>query len=332
MTLSIIVLAAGHGTRMKSNLPKVLHPLAGWPIVKHVLTAAQQLQPAHILFVLGHNKERVEQALPPDVASVTQSPQLGTGHAVLQTRSLLQGKSQTVLVLYGDTPLVRAETLQHMLDVHTRRNAAVSLLTFLPPNATGYGRILRDNSGHVRGIVEQKDTTLEQLAIQEANSGILCFRASWLWPHLDQLAPSPGGEYYLTDLVALAAGEGEPIGSLVADDATEVMGINDRLHLAEAEAELQSRFNRKLMRAGVTLRDPNAVYFEMDVRVGRDTVIEPNTFLRGTTTIGEQCVIGPNSLLRDATVENNCQIIASVVSAARIEEGSKIGPFAHIRS
>ncbi|NOZ06850.1 MAG: UDP-N-acetylglucosamine diphosphorylase/glucosamine-1-phosphate N-acetyltransferase [Chloroflexi bacterium] len=331
MTLSIIVLAAGQGTRMKSNLPKVLHPLAGWPIVNHVLTTAQQLQPAHVLVVLGHDKERVEQALPPDVTSVTQSPQQGTGHAVLQTRPLLRGKSQTVLVLYGDTPLVRGATLRQMLDIHAQRDAAVSLLTFLPQNVTGYGRILRDDSGNVRGIVEQKDATPEQRAIQEANSGILCFRASWLWPHLDQLAPSAGGEYYLTDLVAIAAGEGEAIGSLVAEDATEVMGINDRCHLADAEAELQSRLNRELMLGGVTLRDPNTIYSEMGVRVGRDTVIEPNTFLRGNTTIGEQCVIGPNTLLQDATVENNCQIIASVVSAARIEENSKIGPFAHIR-
>ena len=331
MTLSIIVLAAGRGTRMKSNLPKVLHPLAGWPIVKHVLTTAQQLQPAHTLVVLGHDRERVQQALPPTVTCITQSPQQGTGHAVLQTRDTLRGKSQTILVLYGDTPLVRAETLQRMLDVHTRRDAAVSLLTFLPQNVIGYGRILRDDSGNVRGIVEQKDATPEQLAIQEANSGILCFRASWLWPHLDRLVPSPGGEYYLTDLVALAAGEEEPIGSLVAEDATEVMGINDRRHLAAAEAEVQLRIGRELMLAGVTLRDPNTVYFEMGARVGRDTVIEPNTFLRGNTTIGEQCVIGPNTLLRNATVENNCQIIASVVSAVRIEENSKIGPFAHIR-
>jgi len=244
MRLAVVVLAAGQGTRMKSSLPKVLHPLAGWPMIKYVLATAQQLEAEHTVVVLGHDRERVQSALPANTMCVSQIPQQGTGHAVLQTRPALMNKSDVVLVLYGDTPLVRAATMRRLLDLHEQQDAAVSLLTFLPTDATGYGRILRDTQGSITGIVEQKDATPEQLQIRESNSGILCFRAAWLWPHLDQISPSPNGEYYLTDLVAMAVSEREVIGSLIAEDPTEVMGINDRSQLAEAEAVVRSRLTQ----------------------------------------------------------------------------------------
>jgi len=335
MRLAVVILAAGQGTRMKSSLPKVLHPLAGWPMIKHVLSVAHALDPVHTVVVLGHDMERVRSVLPGDVVCVPQEPQLGTGHAVLQARPTLLGRSDTVLVLYGDTPLIRASTLRDLTAIHEAKEAAVSLLTFFPADATGYGRIARsdaEGSGEITGIIEHKDATTEQLAIREANSGILCFRASWLWPHLDRLKRSPQGEYYLTDLVALAVGEGEPVGSLVAEDPSEVMGINDRCQLADAEAVLQRRLTRALMVSGVTVRNPATVSIEMDVRIARDTVIEPHSILRGSTTVGAGCVIGPHSILQDATVEDHCHVVASVVTGTTLRKGAHVGPFASLQA
>lgn len=332
MRLAVVILAAGQGTRMKSSLPKVLHPLAGRPMVGHVLAVAQQLEPRHTVTVLGHDMEQVRAALPSGSACVPQIPQLGTGHALLQARSMLDGKSDTVLVLYSDTPLIRPATLRDLLAVHHEKGAAVSLLTFCPADATGYGRILRDERmGSVIGIVEHKEATPDQRAIGEANSGILCFRAAWLWPHLDRLPRRPRGEYYLTDTVALAVAEGETIGSVIADDPTEVMGINDRSQLADAEAVLQRRLKRTLMLSGVTMRDPASVLVETGVAVGRDTIIEPNTVLRGETTVGAHCIIGPHSVLQGATIEDDCRVVASVISNVTLRSGTRVGPFAHVR-
>jgi bifunctional UDP-N-acetylglucosamine pyrophosphorylase/glucosamine-1-phosphate N-acetyltransferase len=334
MTLAVVILAAGQGTRMKSSMPKVLHPLAGWPMIKHVLSVARALDPLHTVVVLGHDMERVRTVLPDDVVCVPQEPQLGTGHAVLQARATLLGRSDTVLVLYGDTPLIRATTLRELRAIHETKGAAISLLTFFPPDVTGYGRIARKDtqgSGEIIGIVEHRDATPEQRAIREANSGILCFRASWLWPHLDRLERSPQGEYYLTDLVALAVSEREPVGSLVAEDPSEVMGVNDRCQLADAEAVLQRRLTRDLMLSGVTIRSPETVSIDMDVCIARDTIVEPYSILRGSTTVGSGCVIGPYSILQDATVEDYCQVVASVLSATTLRSGAHVGPFVNLQ-
>ena len=329
MSLSIVILAAGQGTRMKSQLPKVLHPLAGRPMVKYVLDVATQLEPTSLALVVGYGAQQLRQVLGDQILYVEQLEQLGTGHAVLQARELLAGRAETVLVLYGDTPLITRQTLEAMLAHHTENKAAITLLTFRPGDPTGYGRILRDETGRVVGIIEHEDATPEQHEIKEVNSGILCFRDAWLWSHLERLQPKHG-EYYLTDLVELAVVEGEPVAAKAAD-ATEVMGLDDRVKLARAEALMRQRINEGWMLAGVTLLDPASTYIEASVEVGQDTVIYPNTHLRGATAIGRNCRIGPNTIICDSTIGNGCVIEASVVEGATVEDDVDVGPFAHLR-
>jgi bifunctional UDP-N-acetylglucosamine pyrophosphorylase/glucosamine-1-phosphate N-acetyltransferase len=329
MSLSIVILAAGQGTRMKSQLPKVLHPLAGRPMVKYVLDVATQLEPTSLALVVGYGAQQLRQILGDEILCVEQLEQLGTGHAVLQARELLAGQAETVLVLYGDTPLITRQTLEAMLAHHIENEAAITLLTFRTDDPTGYGRILRDGTGGVTGIVEHKEATPEQREIKEVNSGILCFRDAWLWPHLERLQPKHG-EYYLTDLVELAVAKGEPVAAQAAD-ATEVMGLDDRIKLAKAEALMRQRINEGWMLAGVTLLDPALIYVEASVEVGQDTVIYPNTYLQGATTIGHNCRIGPNTIIRDSTVGNRCVIEASVLEGATVEDDVEIGPFARLR-
>jgi len=326
MSLSIVILAADQGTRMKSQLPKVLHPLAGRPMVKYVLDVATQLEPTSMALVVGYGAQQLRQALGDEILYVEQ---LGTGHAVLQARELLAGQAETVLVLYGDTPFITHQTLEAMLAHHTENKAAITLLTFRPGDPTGYGRILRDKTGKVVSIVEHKKATPEQREIKEVNSGILCFRDAWLWPHLERLQPKHG-EYYLTDLVELAVAEGEPVAAQAAD-ATEVMGLDDRVKLARAEALMRQRINEGWMLAGVTLLDPASTYIEASVEVGQDTMIYPNTHLQGVTAIGRNCRIGPNTIIRDSTVGSGCVIEASVVEGATVEDDVDVGPFARLR-
>jgi bifunctional UDP-N-acetylglucosamine pyrophosphorylase/glucosamine-1-phosphate N-acetyltransferase len=329
MNLSIVILAAGQGTRMKSQFPKVLHPLAGCPMVKYVLDVATQLEPTSLALVVGYGVQQVRQVLGDKILYVEQLQQLGTGHAVLQARELLAGQAKTVLVLYGDTPFITRQTLKAMLVHHTEGKAAITLLTFQPDDPTGYGRILRDETGRVVGIVEHKEATPEQREIREVNSGILCFRDAWLWSHLEGLQPKHG-EYYLTDLVELAMAEGEPIATQMAD-AAEVMGLDDRVKLARAEALMRQRINESWMLAGVTLLDPASTYIEVSVEIGQDTVIYPNTHLRGTTVVGRDCRIGPTTIIRDSTIGNGCIIEASVLEGATVEDDVEIGPFARLR-
>lgn len=329
MDLSIIILAAGQGTRMKSQLPKVLHPLAGRPMVQYALDVATQLAPKNLALVVGYGAQHLRQALGDGILYVEQSEQLGTGHAVLQARELLAGQAETVLVLYGDTPLITRQTLEAMLACHTRIQATITLLTFQADDPTGYGRILRDETGRVVAIVEQKEATPEQRAIREVNSGLLCFRDAWLWPHLEKLQPQHG-EYYLTGLVELAVAEGEPVAAQAAD-ATEVMGLDDRVKLARAEALIRQRINESWMLAGVTLLDPASTYIDASVKIGQDTVIYPNTYLQGTTSIGRDCRLGPNTIIRDSTIGHGCVIEASVVEGATVEDDVDVGPFAHLR-
>jgi bifunctional UDP-N-acetylglucosamine pyrophosphorylase/glucosamine-1-phosphate N-acetyltransferase len=234
-----------------------------------------------------------------------------------------------VLVLYGDTPFITVETLRAMLDHHARERAVATILTFRPPDPLRLGRIIRDESGHVRAVVEFKEATPEQLAIREVNSGILCFQAEWLWSHIASL-PVKHGERYLTDLVEIAANGGSGVAALEAD-ADEVMGIDDRARLAWAEAKMRARINEQLMLSGVTMIDPATIYVEAGVVIGTDTVIHPNTHLRGKTVIGRECSIGPNTILSDSTLGDRCEVKTSVFEGATLEDDVDVGPFAHLR-
>jgi bifunctional UDP-N-acetylglucosamine pyrophosphorylase/glucosamine-1-phosphate N-acetyltransferase len=317
---------------MKSGLPKVMHPLAGRPMVSFVLDAARALEPTALVVVVGHGARQVRQALGREVTYVTQTEQLGTGHAVQQAEQAAAGRAATVLVLYGDTPLIRPQTLQQMLDHHQAGRAAVTLLTFQPDDPTGYGRVVRDaETGQVQALVEEKEASPEQLAIREANGGVLCFRDEWLWSNLARIRRQPGGEYYLTDLATMACQQGESMAAFCIDDPLEVIGLDHRLKLAQAEAEMRRRINERWMRAGVTLVHPEVTYIEAGVEVGIDTIIWPNTLLQGATRIGQGCTVGPGSVIRDSTIGDGCRVEMSVVEDAIMEDGSDVGPFGHLR-
>jgi len=332
LNLTIAVLAAGKGTRMKSDLPKVLHPVAGRPMVQYVVDTARALHPRALVLVIGEGADLVRHTVGEGVTYVTQNEQLGTGHAVQQAEPFVAGRGETVLVLYGDTPLVRPETLQQMLAHHQAEGATVTLLTFRPASPAGYGRIVREaGTGRVLAIVEHDEATAEQRSIGEVNSGILCFEDAWLWPHLAQVERRPDGELYLTDLIAMAGDEDQPVGALQLAEPLEVIGVDHRLKLAQAEAEMRRRINRALMLGGVTLIDPGTTYVEAGVEIGADTVVWPNTLLQGQTRIGRRCTIGPGSVIRDSTIGDDCQVELSVVEQAVMEAGSDVGPFGHLR-
>ena len=329
MSVAVVILAAGMGTRMKSDSPKVLHRVCGKPMVAHVVDVARELTGERPLVVIGHRADLVRQALGDLAEFALQEPQLGTGHAVMQAQSALMGRADTVLVLYGDTPFITVETLRAMLDHQAREQAAATILTFRPPDPLRLGRIVHDEAGHVRAIVEFKEATPEQLAIREVNSGILCFQADWLWSHIGSL-PVKHGERYLTDLVEMAVAEGRAVTALEAS-ADQVMGIDDRVRLAWAERKMRARINEQLMLSGVTMIDPATTYVEAGVAIGADTVIYPNTHLRGKTIIGRECSIGPNTIISDSTLGDRCEVKASVFEGATLENDVDVGPFAHLR-
>jgi len=332
MRLAAVILAAGEGTRMKSSRPKVLHPVCGVPMVLWSVQSAKELGAEPIVLVVGNGAEAVKEVVGDQVLYAFQAQRLGTGHATLQARELLQGRAEVVLVLYGDMPNLRVETLARLYALHRERKPAITLLSVLSEDSMGFGRVVRDEAGRVREIVEEAVATPEILAIKELNCGVYCFDAEWLWAHLP-LVPmtQPKGEYYLTDTVGLAIKEGRPVEVVTITDVSEVQGINNRVHLARSERALRERILERLMLEGVTVTDPASTYVEASVRVGRDTVIHPNTYLQGQTVIGERCTIGPNSLVRDTRIGDDCQVLFSVLEEAVVEHRVRIGPFAHLR-
>ena len=329
--LSIVILAAGQSTRMKSQMPKVLHPLAGKPMIQYSIETAAELTADKPLLVVGHGADQVRQTVGDQVTYVEQREQLGTGHALLQARPLLEGQSNMVAVWYADMPLLRAGTLRQLVELQAEGKAPITMLTVEADDPMGFGRILRGEAGQVVGIVEEAVATEAQKAIRELNCGVYCFAGTWLWPHLTQLPLSPKGEYYLTDLVAMAVAEGLAVEALTISDVSEILGINDRTHLAQAEAAMRQRINEKWMLAGVTLLAPSLTFIDNTVEIGQDTVIYPNTYLEGATTIGRQCRLGPSTIVRDSTVADGCAIEASVVEGATMEADVDVGPFSHLR-
>jgi bifunctional UDP-N-acetylglucosamine pyrophosphorylase/glucosamine-1-phosphate N-acetyltransferase len=331
MKIACVILAAGKGVRMHSNLPKVLQPLLGRPLVSYAIATAQEVARTQPVLVIGHGADEIRQTIGESVQYVFQQPQLGTGHAVLQAENLLRNQADLVLVTYADMPLLTAETLELLVRTQQEQSGAMTLLTAVSEQPRGFGRVLRDENNGVCAVVEEAQATPEQLAIRELNIGVYCFEANWLWNALREIELSPKGEYYLTDLVEIATREGRKIHSCTVDDINETIGINTRVHLAEASEVLRARINRHWMREGVTLINPGSTYIEPGVRIGRDTVIWPDTYLQGNTEIGEACEVGPNTMLRNTRVGNACKVQFAVSESAILEDEVEVGPFARLR-
>ncbi|MCG3208539.1 MAG: Bifunctional protein GlmU [Anaerolineae bacterium] len=323
---------------MKSKVPKVLHLLLGKPLLSYILTAVAPLEPGDICVITGHESEQVQAKMgqvtgvsEAALSFVLQTPQLGTGHAVQQTQPALQGKADTILVVPGDLPLLSTQTLRQMIELYRTSDSAVVMLTAKSDNPRGFGRIARNPAGDVAAIVEEVDCSPEQRRITELNVGVYLFNADWLWANLPNIPLSAKGEYYITDLIGLAVGQGKRVQAHMLNDQTETVGINNRVHLAEAEQALRRKINRQWMEAGVTIIDPATTYIQPDVVLGQDTVIYPNTHLLGKTTIGQDCAIGPNTYIKDSTIGDRCEIKFSVVEEAVVENNVDAGPFAHLR-
>jgi len=281
--------------------------------------------------VVGPESGDLRQAAGEDCEFILQQERLGTGHAVMQAAEALRGMADSILVLNGDMPLIRAESLTRLIEGQASHPGVLTLLTARSDQARGFGRVLRDQDGQIEAIIEEAHATPEQLATRELNVGAYCCRADWLWENLGKLPLSPKGEYYLTDLVGVARASGEGIASVEIASLDESIGINTRVHLAQAEKALRDRINRAWMERGVTMIDPESTYVESTVQIGSDSVLLPNTHLMEGTIIGERCTIGPNSIVSASTLGNDCSILASVVEGAVIEDQVEIGPFAHLR-
>ncbi|MGZ9226359.1 MAG: bifunctional UDP-N-acetylglucosamine diphosphorylase/glucosamine-1-phosphate N-acetyltransferase GlmU [Anaerolineales bacterium] len=332
MKVTAVLLAAGQGTRMKSDLPKVLHPLGGKPMLWHVLEALKDAATEKPVVIVGHGAQEVKKYLGIRAECIVQEPQLGTGHAAMQAESSLTGKTDYVIVTYADMPLLRPETFTRLLETQRLNSGPLSLLTVIADDPRGFGRILRKADGTVVAIVEEYVATPEQREIKELNVGAYCFKADWLWDALHRIEKNPKkGEYYLTDIVEIAVSEDLPVQAVVHDDFIETIGINTRIHLSEAEAALRVRINAEHMLNGVSMMDPGSTYVDVGAKIGRDTTILPNTYIHGNTEIGEGNVIGPNTIIRDSRVGNRCKVLASVMEGALIEDDVDIGPFARLR-
>ena len=332
MRVTAILLAAGQGTRMKSSLPKVLHPIAGKPMIWHALEAIKQSTTEKPVVVVGHGAENVTKYLGDSALTVLQEPQLGTGHAVMQAESLLKDKTDLVVVCYSDMPLLRGETLQALVETQKNNKGPISMLTVHSDDPRGFGRVIRNADGTVSSIVEEYVATAEQLQVKELNVGGYCFDANWLWEALHRIPKNPKkGEYYLTDTVELASKDGLSVQATVMDDLEETIGINTRVHLSECDTAMRRRINQQHMLNGVTMIDPASTYIEIGVTIGMDTVIMPNTYLHGKTEIGEGNLIGPNSIIRNSKIGNRCKVLASDLEGAELDDDVDMGPFARLR-
>ena len=331
MKAKALILAAGAGTRMKSIKPKVAHELLGKPLVRWVVDAAHAAGCTETHVVIGHGREQVEPLLDDCVISY-QLEMLGTGHTVMCAADALDGYDGSIVVLCGDSPLIRPETIKKLVDNHVERGASATVLTMKPADPTGYGRIIRNAYGDVAGIVEEKDCTEKQRCIDECNSGIYCFDAPALLSHLDKLDRNNAqGEYYLTDMLAILADDGCRVASMVVEDNDECLGINSRSQLAAATKIAQERINSQLMAEGVTMLDPNLVWVGPDAKVGPDCELLPLTMLMGNTAVGDSCIIGPNTRLTNCTVGNDCTLEEVVGIEAVIDNDVSVGPRAYLR-
>ena len=333
--VTVVILAAGLGTRMKSHKAKVLHRAGGKTLVEHAVDTALGVTRADRIFVVvGHQAEQVRAAIAsPGIGFIEQTEQLGTGHALLVGREALSPLDGYLVIVYGDGPLLRAGTVHRLIETMDGSEAAGALLSADMPDPTGYGRVIRGAIGGVTAVVEQKAATPGQLAIREANMGIYCYRADLFWRHASEMRPdNPAHEYYLTDMVEILNRAGHCIKAVKIDDPRECLGINDRVELAEADRLLRERKLRELMLAGVTIEKPETVTIDGGVEIGIDTVIEPFARILGATTIGENCRIGASSIIEDSAIGDDVAIgPLTVVTASRLERGAQAGPFSRLR-
>ena len=333
--VTVVILAAGLGTRMKSRMAKVLHRAGGRTLIEHAVATALEIAPAERIFVVvGHQAERVRAAVrTPGIGFIEQTEQLGTGHALLVGRAALAKLDGYLAIVYGDGPLLRAGTLRRLIETVDASDAAGALLSADMADPTGYGRVIRGADGSVKNIVEQKAASLPQLEIREANVGIYCYRADLFWRYVDEMRPdNPAHEYYLTDMVEILGRAGGRVAAVKIDDARECLGINNRIELAEADRLLRERKLRELMLGGVTIERPETVTIDGGVEIGIDTVVEPFARILGATAIGENCRIGASSVIEDSIVGDEVEIAPlTVIGGARLERGVKAGPFSRLR-
>lgn len=327
-----VILAAGMGTRMKSKMPKVLHKVCGKPLSKWVIDASEAAGADKVCAVVGHKAETVKEVLGDVCKFALQAEQKGTGHAVMQAIDVIKNSKGEVVILNGDTPLITAETINKAIEYHKNNDNQATVITAILDDATGYGRIVRDNDGSVLKIVEQKDASEEEKKINEVNSGMYVFDAQSLVYALDKITPNNAqGEYYLTDTLEILLSAGKKIGGYAISDNDEIRGINDRVQLNEAEKIMQKRINEYHMRNGVTMRNPESVYIEDGVEIGNDTEICQNVTIKSGTKIGSDCVIGSGSMLDRAVIHDGVDVLSSVILESEVDEGTHVGPFAYIR-
>lgn len=327
-----IVLAAGKGTRMKSKLYKVLHPVCGKPMVQHVVDHVKSVGVQNVVTVVGHGAELVKTQLGEHSEYALQADQLGTAHAVIQAAPLLKDKEGTTLVICGDTPLITPDTIQALFEEHERLQAKATILTAHLEDSTGYGRIIRSNDGSVQKIVEHKDATPEELSVQEINTGTYCFDNKALFEALNEVNnDNSQGEYYLPDVIEILKEKNEIVAAYKTPNFDETLGVNDRFALSMAETLMRKVINKKHMLNGVTIIDPVSTYISADAVIGEDTIIYPGTMIYGNSIIGTDCVIGPNSEIIDSEIGNQTSIKQSVVHESKIGDSTTVGPFAHIR-
>ena len=327
-----VVLAAGQGTRMNSELPKVLHQVCGKEMIRHVVDAVRAVHDGPLAVVVSRDSAQVRSCLGDAVQYVEQDEPRGTSDALLKAERVLNGHASHLLVLYGDTPLIQPATFAWLVEQHHTAKATITFLTSDAAPTDGLGRVVRNGTGQVVDVVEEAQATQEQRGIAEVNGGVYAFEASWLWAALREVAPSPNGEYHLTELVGIAARAGLSVETVAPQEPLEILGVDNRVRLAQAEEAMRHRLLTSWMLAGVTVVDPSSTYIDATVSLGRDTTIYPNTTLRGDTRIGSRCQLGPGAMIYDSVIEDGCKVVSSMLEGTHLEPSVDVGPFSHLRS